>query len=273
MVEQKPDSEGNEAATGARAILRVPEVLMALSANRAGRTFADLSENLDLPRSSLHRMLRTLEQGGYVINTQGTYRLGPQSAKLARMMNRALPTQGFPDIARPVLEDLARRTGESVILALLDDHGRAVFYVDVINSNAALRVMVPQGNVRPLHSASTGKAILAYLPASALKEYLAIEPWELFTEETTRREALRGALAEVRARGIAFDRNGSFSGASGFAVPCFDATGAVHCAISVAGPTDRVERARADIEHALMAAGEQLSRALGYEGAYPLVAG
>ena len=270
-TEGQNGEKAKEGFTGPRAILRVPDVLMALSRDRAGQSFAGLCETVDLPKSSLHRMLRTLESGGYVTNSRGIYQLGPEALRLARMMEQAAPLQGLPGIARPILQDMARDSGESVILAVLDESEFNVFYLDVVNSTARLRLMIPQGNVRPLHSASSGKAILAYLPDAALNRYLAESPFELFTPETTTREQLPEVLALARRRGVAFDRNGSLAGATGIAVPCFDAAGLVCCALSIAGPTDRFERSLSNIEAIALAGGEQISRALGYIGPYPRI--
>lgn len=265
----KGNGEPEESFSGPRAILRVPEVLMALAHDSGGRSFADLSEAVGLPKSSLHRMLRTLEGGGYVINTHGTYRLGPGASRLAQMIERALPPQGLAAIAKPILEDVAQRSGESVILAVLHEQRSHVIYVEVINSNAPLRVMVPRGNIRPLHSASSGKAILAYMTAEDQRRYVSEAPFEMFTDETSTREELPEILQQIRRSGVVFDRNGSFRGASGVAVPCFDSTSEVCAALSVAGPTDRIERHRAELEARALEAGERISRSLGYLGPYP----
>ena len=262
----KKDGAG---AAGPRAILRVPDVLMALAESADGRSFTELCAPLDLPKTSLHRMLKTLTAGHYIVQEGGLYRLGPRSAQLAKAITLALSPPGFPQVVRPFLESLAKRTGESVILGVLDEARSHVFYVDVINSNAPLRVMVPQGNTRPLYSAASGQIMLAYLPREEREEYLAKANFEAFTEETARRGDVPAILDRARRDGIIFDRNGSFSGASGLAVPCFNARGEISCAVSIAGPTERIERSREGIVRLLVIAGRSISRLLGYEGRYP----
>src|SRR5437868_4471415 len=99
-------SQGNDEA-GPRAILRVPEVLSALASKRAGSSLAELSQQLNVPKTSLHRLLRTLERGGYLVHQTGVYSLGPTSFRLANLIGQAAPSTVFPACARPVLEWLA----------------------------------------------------------------------------------------------------------------------------------------------------------------------
>lgn len=270
-----PDSTtgdlGDRAALpdGPRAILRVPDVLLAVAARREGRSFAELREVLGLPKSSLHRLLRTLEQGGYLVQRSGMYFLGPASVTLARELGKALPADDLPDAARPVLEWLARETGESIILAELADNGDEVFYIDVINSEAPLRFTVPLGNKRPLYAAASGQAILAFLPREEQERYLAQARFEELTGSTIDRDRLREKLPAIAESAFVFDRNGSFAGASGIASPCFDHSGKLRCAVSVAGPTERIERAMDRLQSILLEAAERISRNLSYAGTYP----
>ncbi len=93
--------------------------------------------------------------------------------------------------------------------------------------------------------------------------------FERFTSETTGKQALAGILREARADAVVVDRNGFVDGASAVASPIFDREGAIFCAVSVAGPTDRIMANRDAIRAAARVAGERISRILGYSGAYP----
>lgn len=262
-------TEGKSIEAGPRAILRVPEVLMAVAARRGGVSLTELAQQLALPKTSLHRLLRTLESGGYLTHAGGLYAPGPESLRLANVLSRASQLADFPACARPVLEALAVETGETVMLSVLSDTGIETVYVDVIESEAALRFTLRVGNRRPLFSTASGKVMLAFSPAEAQARYLAQADFLQFTEETSGKKAMPAILKQAHAEGVIFDRNGIVDGASGVASPSFDRDGVLFCAVSVAGPTERIEAHRARIEMLVRDAGERLSGVLGYVGVYP----
>jgi DNA-binding IclR family transcriptional regulator len=263
----KDEAEREEA--GPRAILRVPEVLMAIAAKRGGSSLAELSQQLKLPKTSLHRLLNTLEHGGYLIRQAGLFIPGPESFRLAGLIGQATPAADFPACARPVLEWLARETGETVMLCTLSERGSESIYVVVIESESDLRFTVRVGNRRPLFSVAAGKAMLAFLPPEAQARYLDQTDFLQFTPDTTPKAEMPAVLRQARAAGVVFDRNGIVDGASGVASPVFDREGRVFCAVSIAGPTDRVVASRARTEALVLTAGERISRIVGFSGDYP----
>lgn len=261
------ESERNDA--GPRAILRVPDVLIAVAGEAEGLSLAALAQQLDLPKTSLHRLVRTLEHGGYLLREGGRYRPGPQSFRLAARIAQAAPAADFPACARPALEWLARESGETVMLMVLSEQGTEIVYVDVIESEAPLRFTLRIGNRRPLYSVASGKLMLAFQPPEVQARYLEQAEFVRFTADTTRREEMPEALRAARRDGVAYDQNGIVDGAAGVAAPAFDRDGAIFCSVSVAGPTERIRANRAAFERMALAAGERISRALGFEGAYP----
>lgn len=254
---------------GPRAVLRVPEVLMALAIRGGGASLTELSQQLGLPKTSLHRLLRTLEQGGYLAHQGSVYVLASESFRLAALVGQARRPVEFPACARPVVEWLARETGETVTLNILSEQENEIIYVDVIESDSPLRFTVRIGNRRPLFCVAAGKAMLAFSAEEKQIRYIERTEFLAFTPETTRKEEMPAILREARGRGIAFDRNGIVEGASALASPAFDREGEVFCAIAVAGPTERIETRRARIEPLVREAGERISRILGYGGVYP----
>jgi len=266
----KPAATGVEREdAGPRAILRVPEVLIAIAARRGGVGLADLGQQLKLPKTSLHRLLTTLEHGGYVIRQAGLYTPGPESFRLARLIGQAAPSADFPASARPVLEWLAHETGETVMLCVLSERKTESIYVDVIESEAPLRFSVRVGNRRPLYSVAAGKTLLAFLPPKEQATYLDQTDFLQFTSDTSQKGEMPELLRQVRQEAVVFDRNGIVDGASGIASPVFDREGTIFCAVSVAGPTDRVALHRPRIEQLVLQAGERISRILGFSGDYP----
>ncbi len=263
------DESAAESQTGARAILRVPEVLIEIASSRSGKSLAELSAQLNIPKASLHRIVRTLESGAYLVLDDGIYKLGPNSFHLANLIAPMAPGRPILMATRPELERLAGGTGETVMLGLLSDDGSEVMYADVIDSKEAVRFTIPIGDRRELYSVASGKAVLAYLPADALKVYLKNVVFTGFTPHTTKKDELPKLLGTIRSTGIAFDDSGRALGASALASPIFDGSSLPIGAISVAGPTDRIAAQRTSIERQVRKAGERISRLAGYGGAYP----
>lgn len=261
--------EERQADANPRAILRVPEVLIAVAAAPGGAHLADLVQTLGLPKTSLHRILRTLESGGYLLRDSQTYKPGPESFRLARLLATAITSADFPACARIEMERLASETGETVMLSELAEGGKESIYLEVIESSSPLRFTMRPGHRRPLYSVASGKVMLAFQPAQTQARYIEQADFVAFTPETASRDRLPGILAKVATTGVVMDRNGIIEGASAIASPVFDANGTAFAAISVAGPTERIEYNRERISVLVRQAGEQISRRLGLTTNYP----
>lgn len=254
---------------GPRAILRVPEVLMAVAASGSGIAMGELALALKLPKTSLHRLLRTLEHGGFVVRAGGLYRPGPESFRLAAALGQAAPSAQFPACARPVIEVLAEQTGETVMLSVISDKLTESIYLEVIESPSPLRFAMRAGNRRPLFAIASGKAMLAFQPAEEQARYLAAAEFFEFTVETTRKDEMPALLRRVRETGVVYDRNGIVDGASGVASPVIDKDGRAFASVSIAGPTERMDARRGEFEQLVLDAGQRISRILGYTGPFP----
>ena len=230
-------------------------------------SLAELGEALDVPKTSLFAILKGLEQVGYVVFENDTYVLGPQARRLAQAIHGG---RSFTDLARPILEGLARASGETVILGTLSEDHRQVVYALVVESDSWLRFSVNVGVRRPLSSAASGHAILSFLPAEEREQYLASGPFQRFTDKTVAtRTALSKVIAKVRAEGCAMTVDGTVSAATGIAAPYFDRRGAVLGAVLIAAPTSRVAERETEIKKLARQGAEAISRLLGYAGACP----
>lgn len=265
MVRKKEES----GLAGPRAGSRVLDILLTIAQTPQPQSLRQLTESLNLPRASLHRLLRTLESGGFLIQKSDGYALGPKSYRLAQLINRRAPSSDFPDCARPVLEWLASETNETVILGVLSERRKEIVYADVIVADSPLRYAVPTGDRRPLYSSATGKSVLAFMPPEELEHYLAETEFEAITPYTTRKEQIRAILAELRRKGVIHDRDGHFVGAGAIASPIFNRKGAVFASVVVAGPNQRLDDNPVSVPDLVRDAGESISRILGYEGDYP----
>lgn len=221
---------------------------------------ADLARQLDLTKSSVFRILVTLEQRGYVARepSSGRYRLG---SRLPYLGSRALRSLELRQVARPALESLHHRFRETVNLGVLD--GTDIVYLDMIESDRGLRMAARLGRRDPAFSTSLGKAILAFLPpdvrARSLPEVLAPRTEATITDFVV----LDADLARVRERGFAEDRGENEAGALCFGAPIFDYADVPIAAISLSAPESRIGTQRDHIGMAVRAAAADVTRQLG----------
>jgi DNA-binding IclR family transcriptional regulator len=223
----------------------------------------ELSMQLEAPKSSLLPLLRTLTARGYLEQgALGEYGLGRKAIELG-MGSPA--HRAWPEIARPALRELMERTGETVFLGALGGDGTAVVFVDKLESEQVIRYTAGVGDRRALHATSSGKVILAFLPAPDRERILRALPLKRYTDRTvTSLPALRAALEEVRQTGICVNLDELAVGAAGIAAPIFDRDGHVAGACAIGGPTARVRPRLKPLAAEVKATARAISALLGH---------
>jgi IclR family transcriptional regulator, acetate operon repressor len=243
-------------------------ILEVLSRDAGGLSVTALAARLDAPASAVHRLLGELVRFGYVRQdkAQGDYRL---TIKLAALGLNFLGQTGVSDIAQPVIDRLARSTGELIRLSILDD--RTLVWVAMAQgATSGLRYdpAIEQG--LDIHFASTAGG-QAFLSALTDEEALMLVSTQGFVPKYQRPgpnaprtvTELLTRLAETRRRGYAVAIDSYMMGMAAMAVPVRDQTGTmVIGALSIAGPAARLTEERfADFAAELIAAAEELGRA------------
>jgi len=257
-----PDSDANP-----RSPLRTVQVLHELAVAGEGVRLADLATRLALPKTSLFRLLRALEQGGYVTSANGVHEVGPQAIRLGAAL---VHNRGFAKGARGAMEWLAGQCNETVILGTFDDSRTQVVYADVIEPSNPLRFSIKPGLTKPLYSSASGQTLLAWMPAAQCAQYLKTVQLQRLAAGTVQSvAALKRRLKEIRATGIAVSVDGMFDGVYSIAVPVFDADGQVPAGLSISAPSTRGAQHETRFANLLKKAGENVSRALGFAGTYP----
>jgi IclR family transcriptional regulator, acetate operon repressor len=225
--------------TGSQAIERALAVLDCfVTSGEPELGITEIARRLGLSPSTAHRIVRALMTAGYVDQNPRTdhYYLGRSAVLLGQVAQRAVGL----DAVVPVLEDVARRTGESVNLGLLDgDAGVVTLRID---TKHPLRFEQPVGTRVGLHCSSMGKALLAFHPdGPAAGQRLG--RLERHTEHTiTSREALDRELAAIRDRGYSLDEQEAQIGVRCISAPILDHTGRAQATIAVQVPTVRMPR-------------------------------
>ena len=238
------------------------EVLEVLSASDAPLPLGAIVDATGRPKGTVHRMLATLVNTGFVMHEAGSgrYRL---TLKLWRLGAAAVRDLDITRVALPVLEDLMSRTGETVHLGVLDPSG-GVVYVSKVESAQSIRVQTRLGQLNPSWCTATGRTLLAFHPEVA--DRVLAGPLAARTPKTvTDPRRVRGFLAEAREKGYAVTRAENHPEMGGIAAPVRDHTGDVVAACGIAIPAYRMERSLVDrfIPRVLRASGE-ISRLLGH---------
>jgi DNA-binding IclR family transcriptional regulator len=195
-----------------------------------------LADQVELPKSTVSRLLSTLEELGVVeqITAGGNYRIGPGLIEIATAV---MPGRSLVAAARPHLVELARRTGEAAGLSVPD--GRMAHYVDQADSDNQVQVRDWTGERIVMHAVSSGLVFLAWAEPAFVDAYLK-GPLQAFTSRTiTDPATLRRRLAEIREAGYAWVFEEFSDGANSVAAPIRNQRGDVIAAIHSHGPAHR----------------------------------
>lgn len=218
------------------------DILEALTVANDELSLTQLQARLDLPPPTLHRLLKSLVERGYVEQNQENRHYGP-GVKILEIAEAAKRNSRFDlcRVVRPFLERLTEASGETSNLVILND--RKIVYVEQVPSPRSVRMFTAVGHRAPLYCTGAGKAILARLSENQLDSYVATEKLERLTPHTlTSKAALTRELDSIRERGFALDNEEFEAGVRCVAAPIVDSTGRCLGAISVSGPTTRMSQ-------------------------------
>lgn len=220
-----------------QSIERAFAILRVIASHEHGLGVTAISQNTALPKSTVSRILTTLDNEGAVARTaDGRFTLGDGLIELVGSLPN---TRTLRTLARPILQALADHTGENV--ALVQPDGLHVHYIDHVQGEHVVRVRDWTGERLPLHVTSAGKVFLAHWHEADLERFLA-RPLARFTRHTITEPAkMRAELARVRQQGYATIHEEQNDAVSGLAAPVYGRDGAVIAALNIYGPTFRFD--------------------------------
>jgi DNA-binding IclR family transcriptional regulator len=242
---------------GVRSVERAFELMFGLAAHPDGVGLQQLARETGCSKSTVHRLLATLQALGVAEQDSGSklYRPGSRLAELA--------PAGEPDLRRlalPIMRQLRDETEETVTLHLIEGDSHVV--VEQVESEHEIRRINPIGQPVPLLAGATARAILAFLPPEDAEAALArvASPDEPSPSPDE--------LAGIRRRGFSLSAGERLAGGTAMSAPVFDGSGRLCAALSVSGPRFRFTTARAArCGPLLLAAARRLSMALGFRAA------
>ena len=256
---------GSRPDGGHRAANRIVDILESVAASRDGLALRELSAQMRAPKSSLLPLLRALAARAYLLQERtGEYRLGPGALELTA---RPPAHRELANAARPALAALMRRTGETVYLGALTADRASVVFIDKFESEQIIRDAAGVGDRLPLHATSSGKTLLAFLPAPDREAILRSLRLRRYTPRTvTSLPALRASLEDIRRAGVCVSVDEIARGASGIAAPILDRHGRVVATCGIGGPTDRVRPRRRLLAADVRQTARDISSRLGHAG-------
>ena len=206
-------------------------------------SLGDIAARTDLPRQTVHRMVKQLEENALLRRDPGgdSYSVGPRMIDLG-MQAISASTRVAP--VRRVLHNLVARMGETCNLGVLARD--EVIYVERVECDWPLRIQYGVGSRVPLHATGIGKLLLAHLPARERRRLLRVLPLTQLTERTITDPArLEEELTTIRRRGYAANDRENTPGLIGLAVPIRNPKGKVIAGLAVHAPEARLSLARA----------------------------
>jgi DNA-binding IclR family transcriptional regulator len=256
-----------ESYPGTQSVQRAMRVLNAFTDAQPEWALNELAKTLELNKTTTYRLLSALEIEGMVTRDEqsGAYRLGPGAIILG---GRALRTNSLNIVSHADLDKLAEETGETVTLEILVDGD--VLIIDQVQGSHMLGASQDLFARWPTHATSTGKVLLAYLPLVQCEELLSV-PLDQYTENTiTDINELKEELNQIRTQGFATVHEELEIGFVAGAAPIFNHNGRVVAAISVGGPSVRMNPDRLqEIVNLAMQAAQRISKKIGYIGSEP----
>jgi DNA-binding IclR family transcriptional regulator len=239
------------------------QVLEIISEHPSGLTTKQIEEVIGLNKVTVHRLLATLENRGFVERIGNTYIIGLKMVELSSMKlnNIELKTE-----AAPYLRELVNNFKRPVQLAILED--KEAIFIEKMESVNTLRMYSQIGRRIPLYCAAVGKALLFQEKDEVILEKLGSVKFQKFTPTTL--ENANEVLEEIkegRKRGYAIDNEEHERGIFCIAVPIYDYRGKIIAGLSVAAQEEQFIKMPSESDIAqIKYIGKEISKRLGYNG-------
>jgi DNA-binding IclR family transcriptional regulator len=197
----------------------------------------DLARTMDMNHTILHRILKTYEKKGYLIQNEGTksYELGLKFLEFSSVIKQKMKLAEF---IVPVMKELADAVNETVFLTIKD--GDEGVTVEIAECNQQIKFNVSIGTRTPLYVGASCKTIMAFIPEKEQVEILG-KGVRVFTENTmTNKELILLDLKHIREKGWSFTKGEFSETVFGLGTPLFNESGKVIGSLAIAGPTYRM---------------------------------
>jgi DNA-binding IclR family transcriptional regulator len=244
-------------------VWKVARLLDLFTPERPEWRVGEVAAALEVPKTTASELMTTLAEQRLLRRTEGgRYRLG---WRLFELSQNLLDTTEFRTEAKGTIEELVRRYGETVHLAVLDN--MQAVYIEKQQPTPAVKILASRAGGRlHAHCCGVGKVLLSACEWELVEQALEHQGMPAFTPNTiVTPEALKEELRGIRSRGYAFDLEEALQGLCCVAAPVRDATGEVVAALSISAPAFRFEEREEEYTRAVLEAAGRISRSVGGE--------
>lgn len=247
-----------------QSIDRAFDILEVLVENSEGLGVTEISNELNIHKSTVYRLLSTLQYRGYVKqNNEGKYKIGLKLFEVGSLVINNIDLRKEVD---PYLREIMKISQETVHLGVLDDND--VVYIDKVESHNTIRMYSRIGRRNHASSTSLGKVLLAYSDDEVVEEVIEEDGLKKLTENTiTDKDEFYSHLSKIREQGYAIDDEEQEYGIRCIAGPIFNHKGDIIAAFSISGPVMRMTLEKVDsLKEVVKEYSEKISQALGCQG-------
>ena len=241
---------------GASALQKSLAVLEALLDSERPLGLADVAQQIDMPRQTVYRIARQLEDSGLIRRELGADQFSVGSRLLDISINGlCLASRSLP--VRSVLRDLVDQIGETCNVGVLDRD--QVVYIERVECDWPLRLQFGPGSRVSVHATAIGKLMLAHLPSRTRMRILESQTLTRYTDATiTEIQELDKQFKKIRKSGYAINDQENLKGMIALAVPIFDQNQRVIAGLAVHTPSARMslEEVEAHLPKIRVAAGQ-----------------
>lgn len=259
-----PRIDGPVRGEGLQAVNMALQILEHLAAQRGAMGVTELARVMQTTKSRMHRHLRTLIEGGYVVQSLESekYRIGSRLLTLGRTVAEHFD---LARTAREEMRDLRDRVGQSVVLSRAEPSGALV--LETLPGREAIEIVVKPGSLLTLHCTAQGKVTLAYAEP-ALRERVLLSRLDIRTPDTiTDPEVLRAELALIRERGWATAAGESLVGVNALAAPIFAGGGVMVGSLAILGSVQFIRQQPSEEQvRMVLRSTARISARLGFDG-------
>jgi DNA-binding IclR family transcriptional regulator len=245
---------------------RAIDIINLISKKESSVTITEISNALDIPKSSAFELLYTLVEKGYLEIENENYKTFNLGIKLFEAGASFLAKTDLHKEAWPFLESAAFKSGETAFLGTEDDGD--IVYLDKVEGPSLIRTTAILGSRNPMHCTGLGKALLAAYPEKRVQEIVSKKGFIKRSQNTiTNYEDLIKDLEAIRARGYSIDDREGEDELYCFAAPIYDLAAKPIAAISITTIPNKID----DLKHKefssiIVEAAMSISKRLGYLG-------
>jgi len=230
-------SEAKRSATNT-AIQKAVAILEAIANDTRALSLPDIAEQLSLPRQTVYRVIKQLEEIGLVIRDpiRERYCIGQRLNHLALA---SISNTNNNKASHVILQQLVDEVGETCNVGMLD--GYEIIYIDRVECDWPLRVQLMAGSRVPVYCTAIGKLLLANLEPEARQQLFSISEMKRYTDNTiTSFEELEANLEEVRLQGYSINNQEDSIGLIAMAVPIRDTAAQMVAGLAIHAPAARL---------------------------------